>query len=77
MGKLYGMPSCPYKNKRGGMIMAKEKKVRIQVMMKPKLVHLIDQIADESEVSRSNIIEIAVLHLIKTAKDEDEKKGKA
>lgn len=57
--------------------MAKEKKVRIQVMMKPKLVHLIDQIADESEVSRSNIIEIAVLHLIKTAKDEDEKKGKA
>lgn len=54
--------------------MAKEKKVRIQVMMKPKLVHLIDQIADESEVSRSNIIEIAVLHLIKTAKDEDEKK---
>ena len=57
--------------------MAKEKKVRIQVMMKPTLVHLIDRIADESEVSRSNIIEISVLHLIKTAKAEDDKKGKA
>ena len=57
--------------------MAKEKKVRIQVMMKPKLVHLIDQIADESEVSRSNIIEIALIYFIKTAKAEDEKEGKA
>ena len=35
--------------------MAKEKKVRIQVMMKPKLVHLIDQIADEVK-KRNNIV---------------------
>ncbi len=60
--------------------MGKEKKVRIQIMIHPKLLHSADIIASESEVSRSKLFEIALIHLIKTGEEmdkEQEKKGKA
>lgn len=45
--------------------MAKEKKVRIQVMVQPRMLHLMDQICEQSQMARSSLIEIAVFELFK------------
>lgn len=55
--------------------MAKQKKVRIQIMMQPKMLHVLDQVCDHSNMSRSSIIEIAVFEMFKRIATEPVKKG--